>query len=369
MVHGLETFIKNEVDFLDRRGHEVRLFVTKLVHSAGFEPSSGIGITPPQYSQFIKGNMLALGNRVGFWALLREAIQLGGIVEFFVALSWLGSIKQFRADLIHAAFGDRKFFVAYFVHRMTGTPLTVAIHAHEIYAQPNPKLFRHALGYTRSVVTISNKNSDILINSFGVQPEKIRVIKLPVDTAEWKPRRSKYVLSVARFTPRKGWDVLVDAAAMLGPEYQFLAVGFGDLDVLALAQSKGVASHFTVFPKLSPDNIRVLMDRADVFCLASKPTEDEGSEGIPVVLMEAMSMGLPIVTTDDGSTTELVTDYVVKPGDAHAFADAIRKASPSDTYERKIEQANVKRVRSMHSPENALLLEDFFIKCRASDNE
>ncbi|HEV7372209.1 glycosyltransferase [Arenibaculum sp.] len=361
MVDGLETFVKREVETLADRGVQVDLYSIKNIRSHGFEPRSGIPVHSPRPVPLLKGVLLALATHLGeTLKSLRLALACGAILEWLVALSWFDEIRRGRYRLLHASFGDRKLFVAYFLSRLTDTPLTVAIHAHEIYAQPNPKLFRIAMAHARSVVTISAKNRRLLVRDWAVAEEKVHLVRLPIDTEFWRPQNGPTVLTVARFTPRKGWNELVEAAARL-PGFRFMAVGFGTLDVAALARDKGVADRFVVFPKLGPTQIRELMRFADIFCLPSKFTEDEGAEGIPVVLMEAMAMELPIVATDDGSICELVDAEIVRAADAEALAGALREVAgrvprlTSLRYPRHRE-----KVLRLHGPANSEALLAFF---------
>ena len=324
MVSGLESFVKREIDQLVQNGLSVDVFTIALNRSQGFNPNPACKLVPTNVAASLIGLFYVLFSApIRFLRLLSEAIRLGGLIEFVVALGWVHAIRQGGYDVIHASFGDRKLFVAYFLSRVCDVPVTTAIHAHEIYAQPNVPLFLRATAHLCGIVTISRKNKELLQCRFGINGDKIDVIPLSIDSEFWQPVEETTVLTVARFTPRKGWDDLFEAARILGPGYRFLAVGFGPMDLNALAQEKGVAGQVTVFPKLNQCQIRVLMNSADVFCLPSKATDDEGSEGIPVVLMEAMSMGLPIVSTDDGSITELVEEVIVPQNAPERLAEAL----------------------------------------------
>lgn len=370
MMSGLESFVKRELEALADRGYALRLFATKYSPSPGFEPRTDIPFHVVSTFEVIRGAVLwGLRNPILFFRLLKEAIVLRGVVEFALALSWAAKLRN--VDIIHCAFGDRKYFVGYFMHRLTGLPLTVAIHAHEIYAQPNELLFRHALNYTCGVVTISAKNAMLISEKYDIALDKIDVIRLTIDLDFWHPRSDEVnVLTVARFTPRKGWHELIEAAKYVDRRFNFYAVGFGELDIVALAEAAGVGERFTVFQKLQPKHIRLLMQSCDIFCLPSKQTDEEGSEGIPVVLMEAMAMGMEIVTTDDGSIRELVEHAVIPPADVNALVGALNSAALHFVRrEVPMNVENRKRVTAMHNADNLDQLDAFFRrKIRAYDS-
>lgn len=362
MVSGLETFVKNEVEALHEMGFNISLFVTKYRKSPGFEPRADLGLHKPNLIDVFIGLLFTPVYKPRlFFVLLREAIGYGSLVEFLLAVSWQKRITSESFNVLHAAFGDRKFFIAYFVHRFTGLPLSVAIHAHEIYAQPNDALFRHALQYAGKVLTISETNKKILIEKYGVEAKKIELIRLPIDTEYWQSKKRVTVLTVARFTPRKGWLELISAAKKIGDRFQFIAVGFGDLNLEEMVKEAGLEDSFVIYPKLNSNQIRAMMQLVDIFCLPSKPTDDEGSEGIPVVLMEAMSMGLPIVTTTDGSISELVDSVIVEPGNVDSLVDGLLKVANTSKMDRgTIAQHNRDKVCRAHGSKNIELVKKYF---------
>ena len=86
-----------------------------------------------------------------------------------------------------------------------------------------------------------------------------------------------------------------------------------------------MSSQVTVFSKMSASQLRFFYNNSDIFCLPSKHTDDGGSEGIPVVLMEAMASELVVVTTTNGSIPELVDEILVRQGDAIDLARGINR--------------------------------------------
>lgn len=138
-------------------------------------------------------------------------------------------------------------------------------------------------------------------------------------------------LTIANYRPNKRYpDLLAAARAVLddGPPIRFAAAGHGPLEAEVRAEHArlGLGDRFSLLGHRD-DAIRLLAG-ADLFVLAS------GHEGLPVAVMEAFALGVPVVATRVGGLPEVVTDGVdgllVPPGDPAALAAAIRRASGPD---------------------------------------
>jgi glycosyltransferase involved in cell wall biosynthesis/GNAT superfamily N-acetyltransferase len=136
------------------------------------------------------------------------------------------------------------------------------------------------------------------------------------------------IATAANFRPQKDYPNLLGAAALLrdrGVPVRFVAVGQGPLEgeIRAMSTAMGLDTSM-VFTGFRADAVRVLA-AADVFTLASK------WEGLPVALMEALALGLPVVATAVGGVAESMHDGVdallVPPGDAVALADALQRVA------------------------------------------
>jgi len=136
------------------------------------------------------------------------------------------------------------------------------------------------------------------------------------------------VVSVANLRPEKGYDVLLDTARILVDQdlpVRIVAVGRGEGElertIVARHAALGLGDRLT-FAGQRDDVLRILAG-ADAFVLASR------QEGLPVVLMEATSVGLPIVATAVGGVPQVLTDgvdgLVVPPGDPAALAAALTR--------------------------------------------
>jgi glycosyltransferase involved in cell wall biosynthesis len=143
------------------------------------------------------------------------------------------------------------------------------------------------------------------------------------------------VVSVGRLAPMKGFSVLLDALAAVEDVHLTLVGDGPDRPALeAAARRLGVAGAVTFAGALGADEVTELLRHADVFCLPSF------AEGVPVVLMEAMASGLPVVATAVMGVPELVLDgeagTLVPPGRAEPLAAALRELAADPEARRRM---------------------------------
>jgi glycosyltransferase involved in cell wall biosynthesis len=155
------------------------------------------------------------------------------------------------------------------------------------------------------------------------------------------------VLCVGRLVPEKGQFILLQALAELhrrGVDASATIVGDGP-DRAALenaTQRVGISDRVEFTGALGADHVAQLYRQADVFCLPSF------AEGVPVVLMEAMSNRLPVVTTRIAGIPELVEDGVsgalLAPGQVAPIADALERLAEEPKLRQRWGEAGRERV-------------------------
>jgi colanic acid/amylovoran biosynthesis glycosyltransferase len=192
-----------------------------------------------------------------------------------------------------------------------------------------------------------------------VQPEywsKLHVVRCGLDLEDLSPpdvdcvssAGPLQVLCVGRLVPDKGQLLLLEAMAELcrrGVAAALTLVGDGpDRDALAqAAQCLAISDSVTFRGSLEPNDVAALYRTTDVFCLPSF------AEGLPVVLMEAMAHGLPVVTTRIAGISELVEDgvngAVVPAGRVDRLADELARLAADPVLRARWGQAGSERVR------------------------
>lgn len=151
-------------------------------------------------------------------------------------------------------------------------------------------------------------------------------MQVDVRTELGVPEDQVLVLTVANLRPEKGYDVLLDAVRLLadrGVPVHVAAVGRGPLeDELRIRRDAlGIADRLQFLGQR--DDVLRLLAGSDAFVLASR------QEGLPVSLMEATSMGMPIVGTSVGGVPQVIAEgvdgLIVPPGNPERLADALQR--------------------------------------------
>jgi glycosyltransferase involved in cell wall biosynthesis len=192
---------------------------------------------------------------------------------------------------------------------------------------------RAALASARGVIVTSATTARLLTAEYGVAADRIIVAcpgTDPVPPARGSSDGVIRLLAVGAIVPRKGYDVLIAALAMLKDVAWHLTIA-GDRTRDAQTAAKldadirrfGLGERISVFGAVSDERLAELYLQADLFTLASR------YEGYGMVFSEAVAHGLPIVGTSAGAIPETVpagAGLLVPPDDATALASALRRA-------------------------------------------
>ena len=160
------------------------------------------------------------------------------------------------------------------------------------------------------------------------------------------------VLFVGRLVERKGVAHLIEAVARLGPAAPRLEiVGDGPErpGLATLAERLGVASRVVFQGKISPEELQASYARAAVCVLPSVLDARGDTEGLGVVLLEAMNHGTPVIASRIGGIPDIVEDGVsgllVPAGDADALAAAVRRLRDDPALARRLGEGGRRRLR------------------------
>lgn len=258
---------------------------------------------------------------------------------------WIARSRAALADVdvINTHFAIPTGPLGMLANRILGLPNVLTIIGGDLYdpskkSSPHRHLWsrianRRIIASADSVIAISSDTRERAQRYFGIR-RPIQVIpygfSTPVDYApqptDDTARQDEFfrLIAVGRLVARKGFDTLLRSLALLPPQVRLEVVGEGPLlePLQDLATELGVTNRVTWSGYVvGRSTVLYRMECADCFVLSSL------HEGLGIVVQEAMFAGLPIIATDNGGQTDLVTDgengLLVCAGDPEAIANAV----------------------------------------------
>jgi colanic acid/amylovoran biosynthesis glycosyltransferase len=339
-----DTFIQREVNTLRTFGYHVQTFsVRKPPESENVgaetaaERKNTIYLLPPfglfrahffqliaSPRRYISAFLLAAKNcPPGFRAMLRQ-------VAYFAEAAILARfMKQHSLSHLHNHFSDSSCSVAAIAAEMGGFTFSFTMHGPGEFYEPTRWWIGEKVRRALFVNCISYfcRSQAMIFTPIDCW-EKLHIVHCGVELDLFEVKKHEgngyRLLFVGRLATAKGLPILLDALVKVEDAMLEIAGDGPDRKMLEeKALSLGVAKRVSFLGYQSQTQIRALLNQADVFVLSSF------AEGVPVVLMEAMAAGVPVVATRIAGIPELVRDeengLLVQPGDSDAVAVAIRR--------------------------------------------
>lgn len=357
-----ETFVLNQITGLIDRGHHVKIFCKSpftdpfhhsdvdkyhLLNHTFYYLTAANRLPANKFFRIIKaiGILLAhlyrkplpLLKALNVFKFGRMASSLG---MFYLTVPFLESdLHEFDIAFCHfAPNGDLAAMLKY-LGVFRGKIVTV-LHGEVGYTgeKKYKKGYEDLLMAGDLFLPMSNKEKQNLIK-LGGDPQKIVVHKMGIDTGKFafsssKPGHNKKtrLLTVARLCEKKGLEYGIQAVAKVAkrhPDIEYNIAGDGPLkdDLQKLIDQLDIKDKVKTLGFQIQEEIVELFNDADVFLAPSVTSKDGDIEGIPVVIMEAMAQGLPVISTFHAGIPELVqhgiSGFLVPERDPDALAEKL----------------------------------------------
>jgi colanic acid/amylovoran biosynthesis glycosyltransferase len=382
------TFIRREIEGLEALGASVERFSVRPMPAAGLPDARDRQELERTYALLARGAKALLPS-VARVSLRRPdafaraellTVRTGlrserGLLRNFAylaeACALVEGLARRNVRHVHAHFGTNSAAVAMLARELGGPSYSFTVHGPEEFDKPDLIALRAKIARAAFVVGVSSFGRSQLYRYCEAQHwDKLQVVRCGLDQSYVEraptpvPDVARFV-SVGRLCEQKGQLLLVEAAAQLqreGRSFELVLVGDGPMraEVEALIVREGLAERVRITGWASGEVVQSEIEAARAFVLPSF------AEGLPVVIMEALGRGRPVISTYIAGIPELVQDgecgWLVPAGSAAAVAQAMRKAlDASPARLTAMGQHGYARVCEMHDAKtNAQTLLDLF---------
>jgi len=370
---GIHRFTYNELIELDKKGINFTLCLTQLNKGSWMPDKNWHVITASKSQALIQLFKLLIAKTKLIFKLIQVAKKQQVLPYLLMALSFYRKLSSKDITSIHCQMGDKKLYTGYFLKILLNRPLTVTVHAHELYQRKiydDAQSIRKLYTFCDKVFTISEFNANILKEQFNIEPQKIEITRLfPEIDDQNKVKDKTKILIVANWAEKKGYDILLQAIKQIKREDFVLWIVGGSyfsensLDVEQKVKEYKIENKVALLGRQGGVNLDIIFYACDIFCLPSY-TEyyEDGNpaerEGIPVSLMEAMAWGKPVISTKHAGIPELVEDILVKEKNVEQLKNAIEYLIEHPEKWDEMGKKNKEIIQEKYTKENVNILAD-----------
>lgn len=368
------SFVRREIEAVEEAGHEVHRFSLRPArhdlrdHADLKEADRTEAVLSRGWAALLVAAAMLLVTRpaktfraiAAAWELSAPGLKSKARhVAYWLEAAWLTQrLEQLRVEHLHAHFGTNPAAVTAIVRAWGGPPFSFTVHGPDEFDAPLALSLREKIERASFVVAISSYGRSQLMRwSNPAEWAKIAVVRCGVDRAFLNsdpatvPEDSKEFICVARLSAQKGLPLLISACDVLrtrGEAFILTIIGDGEMRAELEAEIRRRRLHDVVQLAgiQSSSEIREHLVRARAFVLPSF------AEGLPVVLMEALALGRPVITTAIAGIPELVDSecgWLIAAGSEEALVEAMSDALHAPAEELAVKgRAGRDRIRQMH---------------------
>ncbi|MCY3024117.1 MAG: glycosyltransferase, partial [Planctomycetota bacterium] len=264
------------------------------------------------------------------WEQARESLGLSGYRQLGRAFALRDRLRAGGFGHAHAHFANLPSTLCWLAAADAKLPFSFSVHARDLFIEP--QLLDRKLADCVRVFTCHARAQDFIVSKTS-QTDKVRLMHhgLPLEQFPFKARAADStarIVAAGRFVPKKGFDLLIEAAAqpvLASRTVTMTLLGEGPerKDLAARIRRLQLERTVVLQAPLGGAALRSVLDGAGLFVAPYRTAPDGDADGVPNVVLEAFALGIPVVGTDAGSLSEILTDEtgtLVAQGDPAALA-------------------------------------------------
>ncbi|WP_147819451.1 glycosyltransferase [Salidesulfovibrio onnuriiensis] len=383
-----ETFISNEIRLLETMGFRIHIFSMRqpreaFSHDSVKEIQAGVTYLPESMVRELPvllwhtfmlllerpGRFLS-GLKLLFSRFASAPKKHTWLKHYMQAAFLVRKAKGMGLAHIHAHFAHTPTTVGMYAAHFEGVPFSFTGHAKDIYTQ-DPVRILDKIERAKFLVTCTRYNKRHLTEMAG-SLKPVHCVYHGINLDLFSPNgRSQTaeapysVMTVARFVPKKGLDIILRALRKLrdkGLDFRYTLIGDGaDRDkVLAQIEELGLGDVVDMPGTITHEQVIRHFETADLFVLGCRLAKDGDRDGIPNVVAESMAMGVPVASTNISGVPELVehekTGLLCESESVDGMAEVIERLLTDNALRQRVIPAAREKVSQVFN--NKKLIED-----------
>jgi len=315
--HGI--FVHRLMKEIAKKGHEVHVLAP---YTGGETEYTLEGVHVERFHYFYPRRFEKLSGRAGMIDNVKEGFLVKIQVLTFLFFNVIHSILKLRKmDVVHVQWPIPNGLGAIFLKKIYGIPYINTIHGEEVHLSKRYHLLfalRWLVNNSSKTITNSTATRKFCLEA-GLDGDKIEVIPFGVDTDFFRPldvykdENIFQILSVGYLIERKGFEYLIRAMPLVLEKYEnarLKIVGTGPLEskLKELVYELDLGDEVEIVKNVSDEELLMIYNSSDLFVLPSIVDSQGNTEGLGVVLLEAMACGLPVMGSNVGGILDIIHD-------------------------------------------------------------
>jgi glycosyltransferase involved in cell wall biosynthesis len=314
--HGI--FVHRLMKEVTKQGHEIHVLAPYTGNKTEFQLD---GVQIHKFNYFYPKRFQKLAGRSGMIDNVKEGIFVKFQFMTFIFFNLIHSLKLKDMDIIHVQWPIPNGLGALFLKKFFKTPYINTIHGEEVYLSKR----YHTVFIINSLVNNSSKtitNSSATLKGclgVGLNHKKLDIIPFGVDTSFYKPlnmvkdEKIFQILSVGYLIERKGFKYLISAvqdvlAAHDNVKLKIVGSGPQEQQIKNHITDLNLEKYVEIIANISDEELLKMYNSSDLFVLPSIIDSQGNTEGLGVVLIEAMACKLPVIGSNIGGIPDIIND-------------------------------------------------------------